>query len=113
MPEAQGVCEYAGMKRSVLWLPSLLLYALLAALLTAPLRGAPAAIAIPDSHGAEVAEAVLRDVADGFVSVEAAARLYGVIIREGELDLAATAAARAARPASRAFHRTEYVDALV
>lgn len=61
MPEAQGVCEYAGMKRSVLWLPSLLLYALLAALLTAPLRGAPAAIAIPDSHGAEVAEAVLRD----------------------------------------------------
>ena len=58
-------------------------------------------------------EAVLQDVADGFVSVEAAARLYGVIIREGVLDPAATAAARATRPASRAFHRVEYVDALV
>ncbi|MCX7375156.1 MAG: hydantoinase B/oxoprolinase family protein [Alphaproteobacteria bacterium] len=58
-------------------------------------------------------EAVLQDVADGFVSVEAAARLYGVIIREGVPDPAATAAARATRPASRAFHRVEYVDALV
>lgn len=57
--------------------------------------------------------AVLQDVADGFVSVEAAARLYGVIIREGVLDPAATAIARATRPASRAFHRVEYVDALV
>jgi N-methylhydantoinase B len=56
---------------------------------------------------------VLQDVADGFVSVEAAARLYGVIIREGVLDPAATQAARATRPASRAFHRVEYVDALV
>ena len=57
--------------------------------------------------------AVLQDVADGFVSVEAAARLYGVIIREGVIDPTATATARATRPASRAFHRVEYVDALV
>ncbi len=58
-------------------------------------------------------ERVLADVQDGFVSVEAARRDYGVIIREGMLDMAATASARAMRPASRAFHRTEYVDALV
>ena len=58
-------------------------------------------------------EQVLADVQDGFVSVEAAQRQYGVIIREGMLDTAATAIARATRPASRAFHRTEYVDALV
>jgi N-methylhydantoinase B len=59
------------------------------------------------------AEDVLRDVADGFVSVEAAGRHYGVIIREGALDAAATASRRAHRPAAGAFHRTEYVDALV
>ena len=61
MPETHAVCEHGAMKRSLLWLPSLLVYALLASLLAAPLRGAPAAIAIPDNHGAEVAEAVLRD----------------------------------------------------
>lgn len=55
---------------------------------------------------------VLSDVLDGFVSVEAAARHYGVIIREGVLDEAATAAARAERPQAGAFHRTGYVDAL-
>jgi len=58
------------------------------------------------------ADLVLRDVLDGFVSVEAAARLYGVIIREAALDEAATAARRAQRPVAGAFHRTEYVDAL-
>jgi N-methylhydantoinase B len=55
---------------------------------------------------------VLRDVLDGFVSVDAAARLYGVIIREAALDAAATEARRAQRPAAGAFHRTGYVDAL-
>ena len=57
-------------------------------------------------------EDVLRDVLDGFVSVAAAARHYGVVLREGVLDLAATAALRAQRPTAGAFHRTEYVDAL-
>jgi N-methylhydantoinase B len=57
-------------------------------------------------------EAVLRDVLEGYVSVEAASRHYAVVIREGALDLAATEAARRARPDIRAFHRTEYVDAL-
>ena len=56
---------------------------------------------------------VLRDVADGFVSVEAAAREYGVLIREGAVDAAATAALRAKRPVAGAFHRVEYVDAIV
>ena len=57
-------------------------------------------------------EEVLRDVEDGFVSVEAAGRHYGVIIRDGALDLAATAASRTQRPKAGAFYRTEYVDAL-
>jgi N-methylhydantoinase B len=58
------------------------------------------------------AELVLRDVLDGFVSVEAAARDYGVVIRESELDADATALRRAERPTGGAFHRREYVDAL-
>jgi N-methylhydantoinase B len=41
-------------------------------------------------------EAVGRDVADGTVSQEAARNLYGVILADGEVDLPATAAARAA-----------------
>jgi gamma-glutamyltranspeptidase len=49
------------MRRFLLWPRTLFVCALLASLFAAPLRGAPAAIAIPDSHGAEVAEAVLRD----------------------------------------------------
>ncbi|PIK72757.1 methylhydantoinase, partial [Methylobacterium frigidaeris] len=59
------------------------------------------------------AEAVLQDVLGGYVSVGAAARLYGVMIRDGALDETATRIARAARPEIRAFHRHEYVDALV
>ncbi len=59
------------------------------------------------------AELVLRDVLDGFVSVEAASRDYGVVIREGRLDDAATAARRADRPDTGAFHRKGYVDVLV
>ncbi len=57
-------------------------------------------------------EEVLRDVQDGFVSVDAAARHYGVVLREGVLDLPATAARRAQRPASGAFHRRDYVDVI-
>lgn len=41
-------------------------------------------------------EAVLRDVAAGLVSPEAALGDYGVVIREGAVDAAATVAARAA-----------------
>jgi len=57
-------------------------------------------------------DTVLRDVLEGYVSVEAAARDYGVVIREGALDLAATEHRRRNRPEAGAFHRTEYVDAL-
>ncbi|WP_335948236.1 hydantoinase B/oxoprolinase family protein [Salipiger bermudensis] len=47
---------------------------------------------------------VARDVARGYVSVEAAERDYGVILKDGEVDEAATEAARAAMPApSEAF----------
>jgi len=38
---------------------------------------------------------VARDVADGWVSAEQAAEVYGVIVRDGELDPAATEARRA------------------
>ncbi|TVQ28894.1 MAG: hydantoinase B/oxoprolinase family protein, partial [Geminicoccaceae bacterium] len=44
-------------------------------------------------------EAALRDVRAGFVTVEAAARDYGVAVREGQLDLAATTALRASAAA--------------
>jgi N-methylhydantoinase B len=57
-------------------------------------------------------EAVLEDVRGGFVSVEAARRLYGVVIRDESVDVTATDAARADRPESRAFHRKEYLDVL-
>ncbi|WP_370158899.1 hydantoinase B/oxoprolinase family protein [Salipiger bermudensis] len=47
---------------------------------------------------------VARDVARGYVSPEAAERDYGVILKDGEVDEAATEAARAAMPApSEAF----------
>ena len=58
-------------------------------------------------------EDVLRDVDDGFVSIDAAARDYGVMIREGAVDQQTTATLRAKRPASAAFHRLEYLDAIV
>ncbi len=57
-------------------------------------------------------EAVLGDVLDGFVSIEAALNEYGVVIHDGRVDEAATAVRRADRPVARAFHRREYVDAL-
>ncbi|MCP8940370.1 hydantoinase B/oxoprolinase family protein [Alsobacter sp. SYSU M60028] len=55
---------------------------------------------------------VLADVLGGFVSREAAERLYGVAIAGFEVDEARTARLRAERPAVRAFHRNEYVDEL-
>jgi N-methylhydantoinase B len=58
------------------------------------------------------AEAVLADVAGGFVSQAAAARDYGVVIRDAAVDQAATAMRRADRPASKAFHRGAYADVL-
>ena len=53
---------------------------------------------------------VLADVLGGFTSVEAAARDYGVVIRDGAVDTAATAALRGSRPAAGLFHRREYAD---
>ena len=58
------------------------------------------------------AEAVLADVAGGFVSEAAAARDYGVVIHDEAVDAAATARLRADRPASKAFHRGAYADIL-
>lgn len=58
------------------------------------------------------AEDVLADVAGGFVSPAAAARDYGVVIRDGAIDADATAAGRATRPDAGLFHRREYRDAV-
>jgi N-methylhydantoinase B len=55
---------------------------------------------------------VLADVRGGFVSNHSAARDYGVVIRDGAPDAAATAARRAQRPSSGLFHRREYRDAV-
>ncbi|SMC71388.1 hydantoinase B/oxoprolinase family protein [Rhizobium sp. RU36D] len=57
-------------------------------------------------------DAVLADVLGGFVSVSAAERLYGVVIRAGKIDAASTEALRANRPVTGTFHRQEYVDVL-
>ncbi|AEM42827.1 hydantoinase B/oxoprolinase family protein [Ketogulonicigenium vulgare] len=56
---------------------------------------------------------VLEDVLGGFVTAEAAEKYYGVKITDDAVDDAATAALRAMRPATRAFHRKEYLDELV
>ena len=58
-------------------------------------------------------DAVLQDVLGGFVSPEAAERLYGVAIDGFAVDDARTATLRANRYPAKAFHRNEYVDALV
>jgi N-methylhydantoinase B len=58
------------------------------------------------------ADVVLEDVRGGFVSIDAARRLYGVVIRGEAVDAPATAARRSDRLETRAFHRNEYVDAL-
>jgi N-methylhydantoinase B len=59
------------------------------------------------------AEAVLEDVLGGFVSAAAAKQFYGVVVTDGVVDANATAILRAVRTPVRAFHRNEYVDALV
>ena len=48
-------------------------------------------------------EAVLHDVRRGYVSIQAAARDYGVVVAQGRVDEAATASLRRGRPCSRAF----------
>ncbi|MEP2640596.1 MULTISPECIES: hydantoinase B/oxoprolinase family protein [Roseobacteraceae] len=59
------------------------------------------------------ADRVLEDVLDGFVTIDAAAELYGVVIHDDEIDTAATEKLRADRPVTGRFFRQEYVDALV
>jgi N-methylhydantoinase B len=61
-----------------------------------------------DRPAAQVAE----DVRGGFVSAAAAERDYGVVLREGALDEAATAARRVQRAPAGLFHRREYRDAV-
>lgn len=56
---------------------------------------------------------VLEDVLGGYVSRDAALRLYGVVVKGNAIDIDATKSARANRPATRRFHRQEYVDALL
>lgn len=58
------------------------------------------------------AQAVLADVLGGFVSEAAARRDYGVVVADGAVDAAATAALRGHRTATAAFHRGGYVDVL-
>jgi N-methylhydantoinase B len=55
---------------------------------------------------------VLQDVLDGFVSIDAARRDYGVAIVDGAVDEAATLALRSPKPMVKAFHRRGYVDAI-
>jgi N-methylhydantoinase B len=55
-------------------------------------------------------EHVAEDVAGGFVTAEAARRLYGVALVDGMIDKSATARLRARRPETKAFHRHAYVD---
>ncbi|MFC0407155.1 hydantoinase B/oxoprolinase family protein [Roseomonas elaeocarpi] len=58
------------------------------------------------------AELVLRDVLGGMVSEGAALRDYGVVIRDGAVDEAATAVRRGDRPEAQAFHRGSYSNVL-
>jgi N-methylhydantoinase B len=58
------------------------------------------------------AEDVLADVLGGFVTVEAAARDYGVAIAAGRVDATRTAALREARGETRLFHRKGYTNAV-
>jgi N-methylhydantoinase B len=57
-------------------------------------------------------ERVLKDIRNGFVSPELARSDYGVVVNGDRLDAAATRVLRAGRPASKAFHRKGYVDAI-
>ena len=53
---------------------------------------------------------VLEDVAGGFVSPAAAEAEYGVVITDGAVDAAGTAALRATRGPTGLFHRRGYAD---
>jgi N-methylhydantoinase B len=57
-------------------------------------------------------EAVLADVLGGAVSADAAERDYGVVVRGGAVDAAATEARRADRPETKEFHRGSYAHVL-
>ena len=57
-------------------------------------------------------EAVLADVLGGMVGAAEAARDYGVAIADGAVDVAATAALRAAWPETMEFHRGSYAHVL-
>jgi N-methylhydantoinase B len=57
-------------------------------------------------------EMVAEDVAGGFVTPEAARRLYGVALVDGAVDKAVTGKLRTNRPETKAFHRHAYVDSL-
>jgi N-methylhydantoinase B len=57
-------------------------------------------------------EDVLEDVLGGFVSLARAERDYGVVVSNNKVDEASTGERRADRPATKAFHRMEYVDAI-
>lgn len=55
---------------------------------------------------------VLADVLGGYVGHAAAEGLYGVVIAGNRIDELGTKRARADRPSTKRFHRTEYVDVL-
>jgi N-methylhydantoinase B len=57
---------------------------------------------------------VLHDVRAGFVSRASARQDYGVVLTEDgrAVNLEATRALRSQRPATKLFHRNDYVDAV-
>ena len=57
-------------------------------------------------------DAVLTDVLGGYVSLEAAAQLYGVVIEGRAINENETTCLRTTRPNVKAFHRKEYLDVL-
>lgn len=57
-------------------------------------------------------EEVLADVLGGYVSAEAATRLYGVAVTGRTINENETTRLRTTRPEVKAFHRKEYVDVL-
>ncbi len=72
----------------------------------------PAAAAATATRSTAPAETVLEDVLDGFVSPEAAATLYGVVITGRPSTTPPPPPAAPTAPPARAFHRRDYVDQL-